>query len=100
MGLVSGGMLTLALMTTRKYQASFAIILALAGLLALGGVFASVDVDKLHEDLANALVILVLSFALGYTLTTFSVLSYSNRVKRLGASGNRRNDNTAVILLA
>ncbi len=101
MGLVSGGMLTLVLMTTRKYQASFSLILALAGLLALAGVFASVaDIDQIHEGLANALVILILSFALGYTLTTFSVLSYSHRLKHPTAAASPRNENTAVILLA
>ncbi len=101
MGLVSGGMFTLVLMTTRKHQTNFSLILALSGLLALAGVFAAVaDVDKLHEGLANALVILVLSFALGYTLTTFSVLSYSTRNKPL-SSGNAASDGrTAVILLS
>ena len=37
MGLVSGGMLALTLMTTRKQAISFSIILALAGLLAVPG---------------------------------------------------------------
>src|SRR5207253_2721164 len=101
MGLVSGGMFTLALMTTRKHQFNFSLILALSGLLALAGVFAAVaDFDKIHEGLANALVILVLSFALGYPLPTFSVLSYSIRNKAISADNSGRDWRNAVILLA
>lgn len=102
MGLVSGGMFSLVLMTTRKHQTNFSIILALSGLLALAGVFASVSdvVDNMQEGLANAVVILVLSFALGYTLTTFSVLSYSTRNGPLSTDNPDRRDRTAVILLA
>jgi protoheme ferro-lyase len=100
MGLVSGGMLALVLMTTRRYQVSFSIILGLALLLAVGGVFASVSViENLAQGLTNAIVLLILSFALGYTLTTFSVLSYSN--KRIEPfSKPEGGDLTAVIALA
>lgn len=102
MGLVSGGMFVLTLMTTRKHQLNFSLILALCGFLALSGVFAAVadfGDSIMHESLTNAMVILVLSFALGYTLTTFSVLSYSTKSKPL-SSGNPVNKRVAVILLA
>ena len=100
MGLVSGGMLSLVLMTTRRYQYSFSIILGLAALLAIAGAFASVaEFDRLSEGLANAMVLLVLAFALGYTLTTFSVLSYAGSHKA-PEDAQPRGDRTAVIHLA
>jgi protoheme ferro-lyase len=70
-------------------------------LLAAGGVFASVsDAERIHEGLANALVILVLSIALGYTLTTFSVLSYSSKGHVIKRDAPADNGQTTVILLA
>src|SRR3954463_8683835 len=100
MGLVSGGMLSLVLMTTRRYLVSFSVILGLALLLALGGAFASVAyLESLTEGLANAIVLLILSLALGYTLTTFSVLSYPNRT-RYTPTARPDPTRTAVILLA
>ena len=99
MGLVSGGMLALVLMTTRRYQYSFSIILALAALLAVAGVFSAVSfIGNLAEGLANAIVLLILAFALGYILTTFSVLSNSTRRRMPSQKG--RGDHTAVICLA
>ena len=100
MALVSGGMLTLVLMTTRRYQLSFSIILILAAFLALMGVLASVAyLENLAQGLANAVVLLILSFALGYSLTTFSVLSYTTKRKAPPANLNQT-DQTAVICLA
>lgn len=100
MGLVSGGMLALVLMTTRRYLVSFSVILGLAMLLAVGGMFASVaGIDNLAQGLANAVVLLVLSFALGYTLTTFSVLSYSRQARNPQRKGDK-GEHTAVIHLA
>src|SRR5262245_24786736 len=101
MGLVSGGMLALALMATRRQATSFTIIFALSALLALGGVLAAVsDSEPIHEGLPNALVILVLSTALGYTLTTFSVLSSSGKSRNVAAPDSTDTSRTAVILLA
>ena len=101
MGLVSGGMLALALMATRKQAVSFTIIFALSALLALGGVFAAVsDSEPIHEGLPNALVILVLSTALGYTLTTFSVLSYSGKSRNVAPPASVDENRIAVVLLA
>lgn len=99
MGIVTGGMLSLVLMTTRRYQVSFAIILGLSALLAVAGVFSAVSfIGNLAEGLANAVVLLILSFALGYTLTTFSVLSYSRHRPGPITPGNQ--GHTAVVLLA
>jgi len=99
MGLVSGGMLALVLMTTRRYQLSFSIILFLSGLLAVTGVFSAVSfIGNLAEGLANAIVLLILAFALGYTLTTFSVLSYPSRRHTPVQKGN--GGHTVVVCLA
>ncbi len=76
MGLTSGGMLALVLMSERRQQINFTIMLGLALLLTLGGGVGLVaQADNLAAALTNALVLTVLSFALGYTLTAFSVLS-------------------------
>jgi protoheme ferro-lyase len=100
MGLVSGGMLALVLMTTRRYQLSFSVVLLLAVALAVTGVFTSVAyLENLPQGLANAVILLVLSFALGYALTTFSVLSYSNK-RKAPARAPSRIDSTVVIQLA
>ena len=100
MGLVSGGMLALVLMTTRRHLVTFSVILGLALLLSVMGMFAAVTViNNLAQGLANALVLLILSFALGYTLTTFSVLSYSSK-RWTPRSGRGQGAFTAVIQLA
>ena len=100
MGLVSGGMLALTLMTTRRYQFVFSLVLLAAAVLAASGVQASVYlVGNLTQALANAVVLVILSFALGYALTAVSVLSYSNKRKRPARPSNRP-DFTAVIQLA
>lgn len=99
MGLVSGGMLALVLMTTRRYQVSFSAILGIALLLALAGIFSAVSfVGNPAEGLTNAIVLLILAFGLGYTLTTFSVLS--TQKQRRGPLRPGEDDFTAVICLA
>ncbi|MDQ3928339.1 MAG: hypothetical protein M3328_04225, partial [Chloroflexota bacterium] len=76
MGLASGGILSLVLMSERRQQTNFGIMLALSLLLALGGGAGMIAVlPNVASSLTNALVLLVLSMSLGYTLTTFSVLS-------------------------
>lgn len=76
MGLASGGLFVLALIAGRKQQATFSIMLGLAFLLALIGVFGSVSAAQdLASGLTSALVLLILAFALGYALTAYSVLS-------------------------
>src|SRR5687768_14971024 len=76
MGLASGGLLSLVLMSTRRQQPSFTAMLALTFLLALLGAFGSASsTDNLATGLTTGVVILVLSFALGYILTTYSALS-------------------------
>jgi protoheme ferro-lyase len=100
MALASGGMLTLVLMAPRRQQTSFTIMLALALLIAVLGVYISVTTSPNRvAGLTNAVVLLVLSFALGYTLTTFSVLSSSKR-RRAPAIPETKGNHTAVILYA
>ncbi|MDQ6693071.1 MAG: ferrochelatase [Chloroflexota bacterium] len=101
MGLASGGLLALTLMADRKQQTSFSIMLALALLLALAGAISSTGLMRnLASGLTNALVLLVLSFSLGYTLTAHSVLTPARRRPQISppeetGQGHR----TAVILL-
>jgi len=103
MGIASGGMVALVLMATRKQQVTFSIILGLVTIMALFGV--GVSISLLGDPLggvANAIVLLVLAFTLGYALTTFSVLT-SGRKRRTPSSHGKQNDRsarTAVILLA
>ncbi len=100
MGLASGGLLALVLMSQRKQQTSFSIMLGLSVLLAAGGVIASGTlVEDTEIGLANALVLLILSFTLGYTITTFSVLSQGKNKHSLEGR-NVHNRYTAVIQLA
>jgi hypothetical protein len=76
MGLASGGMFSLVLMTNRKQQTPFSIILGLLLLIALLGAIGSVSIiHDLTGGLVNSIVLLVLACTLGYALTTFSVLS-------------------------
>lgn len=76
MGLASGGMLALVLMSEKRQQTNFTIMLVLSLLLALlGGLGMVSQLPSVATSLTNALVLLVLAFALGYTLTSFSVLS-------------------------
>lgn len=84
MGLASGGIMSLVLMSERRQQANFTIMLALAMLLTIGGAAGMVAaLPNLVASLTNALVLMVLSFALGYTLTTFSILSPSTKKQEL-----------------
>ncbi len=100
MGLASGGMLALSLMAGRKQQMSFSIMLVLAGLLALLGALGSLTlVDNLATGIANAGVLLVLSFTLGYALTTYSVLTPRAARWKINPSAGR-SGRMAVICLA
>ena len=94
MGIASGGMVALVLMATRKQQVTFSIILGLVTIMALFGVVVSISLlgDPLG-GLANAVVLLVLSFTLGYALTAFSVLT-SGRKRRTLSSPGKQNDRT------
>ncbi len=84
MGLASGGLLTLVLMAHRKQQVSFSIMFALSGLLAVMGAIGSAAlIQSTSAGLLNGVVLLVLAFTLGYTLTTYSVLSRSTRKIRV-----------------
>ncbi|HEX8599484.1 MAG TPA: hypothetical protein VF952_13330, partial [Chloroflexia bacterium] len=100
MGLTSGGILSLVLMSERRQQTNFGIMLGLTLLLALGGGAGMIAVlPNVASSLTNALVLLVLSMSLGYTLTSFSVLS-PRRKKWAGQLPNNqaRAERTAVIL--
>ncbi|MEO8285861.1 MAG: ferrochelatase [Chloroflexota bacterium] len=100
MGLASGGMIALLLMSTRKQQASFSIILGLLVIIAILGVAGSVTL--MHDTLgglSNGIVLLVLAITLGYALTAFSVLAGGKR-KWTPNIPRTRNDRTAVIFLA
>jgi hypothetical protein len=105
MGLASGGMVALVLMAPRKQRVTFSIILGLVTLIALFGVAGSLLFGMLSDPLggvANAVVLLVLAFTLGYALTTFSVLT-SGRKRRMPHAPLKQSDRTArtaVILLA
>lgn len=101
MGLASGGILSLVLMSERRQQTNFTIMLALAMLLTISGGAGMIAIlPSAVASLSNALVLMVLSFALGYTLTTFAVLSPNTKKAGLApleqGSGNAQ---TAVILL-
>ncbi len=105
MGLASGGMFSLVLMSNRKQQAPFTIIFGLMLLIAVLGAVGSVSIiHDLTGGLANSVVLLVLACTLGYALTTFSVLS-AGRSKpsldptNLPVAGNGT-ERTDVILLA
>jgi Ferrochelatase len=100
MGIASGGMLSLVLMSTRKQQGAFSIILGLLALIALLGVVGSVTIlgDTLG-GLSNAVVLLVLAVTLGYALTTFSVLTASKK-KPSPNQARAHTDRATVILLA
>lgn len=101
MGLASGGIMSLVLMSERRQQTNFTIMLALAMLLTMAGGAGMVAIlPSVVASLTNALVLMVLSFALGYTLTTFSVLSPN--VKKMGVTPPEQgtgNAHAAVILL-
>jgi protoheme ferro-lyase len=101
MGLTSGGILSLVLMSERRQQTNFGIMLGLTLLLALGGGAGMIAIlPSVPASLTNVLILLVLSMSLGYTLTTFSVLS-PKRKKRVAQLPESRPvaDRTAVILL-
>jgi protoheme ferro-lyase len=100
MGLASGGVLTLVLMSTRKQQSSFTIILGLLVLLTAIGVVGSVMLlDETLVGLTNAVVLIVLAFTLGYALTTFSILS-GGKHKWTPNVPRAQSNHTAVICLA
>jgi len=99
MGLVSGGLLALVLMSPAKQRVVYAIMLALSLLLAVLGMLASEQIQGRGIGLINAFVLLVLTFALGYALTTFSVL-LPRRQKREATVPGGGNRWTAVICLA
>ena len=99
MGLASGGLMTLVLMSPAKQQVTYAIMLGLSLLLAVIGMLTSEQTDRRGIGLANAFVLLVLTFALGYALTTFSILLPRRRKREATVPGG--NDRwTAVICLA
>jgi protoheme ferro-lyase len=80
MGLASGGLLALVLMSNRRQQGSFSIMFGLAMLLAvLGAIGSATLLPSTAAGLLNGVVLLVLSFTLGYTLTAYSVLSRRER---------------------
>jgi protoheme ferro-lyase len=100
MGLASGGLLSLVLMSTRRQQTSFTVMLALTFLLALLGAFGSASsTENLAAGLTTGIVIMVLSFALGYILTTYSALS-SSAERSDAREPAEKTDMVAVILLA
>lgn len=100
MGMASGGMLALMLMAARRQQVTFSIALALSVVLALVGlVSASALAQNTVSGLVNAGMLLILSFALGYTLTTFSVLSSRKQPAPIAPS-EAQGRKTAVICLA
>lgn len=105
MGLASGGMFSLVLMSNRKQQTPFSIILALLLSLAVLGAIGSVSIiHDLTGGLVNSIVLLVLACTLGYALTTFSVLSAGRAKHALDTSKNPLSidsqERTEVILLA
>jgi hypothetical protein len=105
MGLATGGMFSLVLMSNRKQQTTFSIILALVLSLALLGAIGSVSIiHDLTGGLANSIVLLVLACTLGYALTTFSVLSTGKSKLNLDAPEKspavNSQERTEVILLA
>ena len=80
MGIASGGMFSLVLMSNRKQQLPFTIALGLVLLTAVLGAIGSVSIlNDIAGGLANSIVLLILSITLGYALTTLSVLSDSRR---------------------
>ena len=105
MGLASGGMFSLVLMSNRKQQTPFTITLALLLLTAVLGAIGAVSMrDDIAGGLANSSVLLILAITLGYALTTFSVLSTSRRKPgpKIGTSSlpSEPVGRTDVILLA
>lgn len=105
MGLASGGMFSLVLMSSRKQQTQFSIILGLLFLIALLGAIGSVSIiHDLTGGLVNSIVLLILACTLGYALTTFSVLS-AGRTRHIIDTSDKAlpidsQDRTEVILLA
>lgn len=100
MGLASGGLLTLVLMASRKQQVSFSIMFGLVGLLAtLGAIGSAALLTSTAAGLLNGVVLLILSFTLGYNLTSYSALSRRTRKVKITAPP-AQGDITAVILLA
>jgi hypothetical protein len=80
MGIASGGMFSLVLMSNRRQQLPFTIALGLVLLTAVLGAIGSVSIlNDIAGGLANSVVLLILSITLGYALTTLSVLSDSRR---------------------
>ncbi len=100
MGMASGGMLALVLMSERRQQTSFSAMFGLTLLLAVGGAVGSAAfLRSLSSGLVNGVILLILSFALGYALTTFSVLS-SHRQHWDPQAQDNPTERTAVICLA
>src|SRR5215217_7369001 len=80
MGLASGGLLALVLMSNPRQQTSFSIMFALTGLLGvLGAIGSATLLSSTASGLLHGVVLLILSFTLGYTLTTYSVLARRDR---------------------
>ena len=99
MGLVSGGLLALVLMMAARQQVVYGIMLGLSLLLAVFGMITSERISGAGVGFSNSFVLLVLTFALGYALTTLSVLLPRRRKREPtvpGGSGRW----TAVICLA
>lgn len=101
MGVASGGILALVLMSEQRQQRNFAVMLGLALALALGGGADMISLlPNVPASLTNVLVLLVLSMSLGYTLTTFSVLSPGRKKVSVAVpEGRSRSERAAVILL-
>ena len=100
MGIAAGGMLTLVLVSNRRQQASFSVMLGLVVLIAVLGVIGSVLLlNDALVGLTNAVILLILSFTLGYALTTFSVLGTSRKKPAQHPPGLEQ-DRTAVVMYA
>jgi protoheme ferro-lyase len=100
MGLAGGGMLSLILMANRRQQTLITLMLVGVMLLALAGLGVSaILIENVAAGLTNGAVLFVLSFALGYSLTTFSVLSPGKSRRVVNAPG-RQTGRTAVICLS
>ncbi len=99
MGLASGGLLALVLMSPAKQQVVYAVMLALSLLLAVLGMVIAERIEGTGIGLANSFVLLVLTFALGYALTTLSVLLPRRRKREATVQGGSGRW-TAIICLA
>lgn len=102
MAIASGGLLSLVLMSTRKQQTSFSLMLGLTLILALlGATGAASEAENVPSGLSTTLVLLILSLAFGYVLTTYSVLAgTSTPRKREPEPAEGQSKKVAAILLS